>query len=199
MGRTDQPSSYTCPERLGKFNCSLELRIGAFAGLIVAFRGKPSKLWNQIMKSCATLRQKIASSLACFLSATALFASPFCSDTKATREYFHKFCDYVAANKTNVQAIYAAGYYMRDLVAGYKIFHERRYLDLAIAYGDGLLSKQSPRGYWQTGYRRLYLADTEILLWPFINAAILALFILARSEVIEKSTFSIMRISSAWG
>ena len=105
----------------------------------------------------------------CWLwSVTALHATPFCADAQATRAYLHKFCDYVAANKTNVEVIFTGGYYMRDLVAGYRIFGEKRYLNTAIAYADWLLEKQSPRGYWQTGYKRLYLADTASALGLFI-------------------------------
>jgi hypothetical protein len=102
------------------------------------------------------------------LSAGLLPARTFCSDYKATREYFHQFCDYVAAEKRDVKYIFIGGYYMRDLVAGYRIFGEKRYLDTAIAYADGLLAKQSPRGYWQTGYSRVYLADTGSALGLFI-------------------------------
>ena len=120
------------------------------------------------MKPAHSLQRLFALGLGCLLSAPALFASPFCSDTKATRDYFRAFCDYVAANKTNVQIIFIGGYYMRDLVAGYEIFGEKRYLDTAVAYADGLLEKQSPRGYWQTGYNRLYLADTASALGLFI-------------------------------
>jgi hypothetical protein len=53
-----------------------------------------------------------------------------------------------------------AGYYMRTLVAGYQILQDRRYLDIALAHGDALLSKQMPNGYWGTGYGNIYLADT---------------------------------------
>lgn len=49
---------------------------------------------------------------------------------------------------------------MRDLVAGYEIFGDRKYLDTAIAYGDYLLKKQMPDGFWATGYGPIYLADT---------------------------------------
>ena len=104
----------------------------------------------------------------CYLFVPGLFAATFSSDTKATREYFHKFCDYVANNKTNLGVIFIGGYYMRDLVAGYKLFGDKRYLDDAIGYADGLLAKQSDRGYWQTGYNRLYLADTASALGLFI-------------------------------
>lgn len=49
---------------------------------------------------------------------------------------------------------------MRDLVAGYEIFGDRKYLDTAIAYADELLKKQMPSGFWATGYGPVYLADT---------------------------------------
>lgn len=92
----------------------------------------------------------------------------FCANPKATREYFHKLCDYIATEKTNCEFIFIGGYYMRDLVAGYEIFGEKRYLDIAIDYADRLLEKQAPRGYWQTGYSRLYLADTGSAVGLFI-------------------------------
>lgn len=94
--------------------------------------------------------------------------STFCANTNATRECFHQLCDYIAAEKTNCEVIFVGGYCMRDLVAGYRIFGEKRYLDTAIGYADRLLKKQSPRGYWQTGYGRLYLADTASALGLFI-------------------------------
>ena len=120
------------------------------------------------MKRVPCLFSSIIIALASLLATTGLCASPFSSDTKATRESFRQFCDYVATNKANVPVIFTGGYYMRDLVAGYKIFGEKRYLDTAIAYSDWLLGKQSPRGYWQTGYHRLYLADTASALGLFI-------------------------------
>ena len=76
-------------------------------------------------------------------SATLLPASPFSADPKATKAYFHKICDYIATEKTNCQVIFTGGYYMRDLVAGYQIYGEKRYLDIAVAYADRLLAKQS--------------------------------------------------------
>ncbi len=102
------------------------------------------------------------------LSTALLTANPFCANEKATRDYFHKLCDYIAEQKQDVGVIFIGGYYMRDLVAGYKIFGEKRYLDTAIAYADRLLEKQSERGYWQTGYGRIYLADTGSALGLFI-------------------------------
>ncbi len=101
-------------------------------------------------------------------SATLLPASPFSADPEATKAYFHYLCDYIASEKTNCQVIFTGGYYMRDLVAGYHIYGEKRYLDIAVAYADRLLGKQSERGYWQTGYGRLYLADTASALGLFV-------------------------------
>ncbi len=107
------------------------------------------------------------------LSASAAFQAsaaerPFCSDCAATRAFFRKHCDYVLAHKNNHKVIFIGGYYGRTLVAGYKIFHDRRYLDAAVAYADKLLALQSPRGYWGTGYHDIYLADTGSALGLFI-------------------------------
>jgi hypothetical protein len=99
---------------------------------------------------------------------TAADESLFSSDTRATREQFRKLCDYIAAEKKDVRTIFTAGYYMRDLVAGYRIFGEKRYLDVAVEYADGLLQTQSDRGYWGTGYGTIYLADTGSALGLFI-------------------------------
>ncbi len=100
--------------------------------------------------------------LAALLAASSSGAISFSSDSKATREYFRGYCDYVAAEKTNCEVIFIGGYYMRNLVSGYRIFGERRYLEAAISYADGLLDKQSERGYWLTGYgKSVYLADTS--------------------------------------
>jgi rhamnogalacturonyl hydrolase YesR len=111
-------------------------------------------------------------------SAAWLPASPFTANKPSTREYFRALCDYTAREKADVTVIFTAGYFMRNLVAGYKIFGDKRYLDIAVAYGDGLLAKQSERGYWQTGYAgRIYLADTAsalglfIVLYPQVDSA----------------------------
>ena len=106
--------------------------------------------------------------LFCSLSTAFLAANPFCSKGAETRDYFRKLCEYIANEKQDEKIIFIGGYYMRDLVAGYDIFGEKRYLGLAIAYGDQLLEKQSPRGYWETGYGRIYLADTGSALGLFI-------------------------------
>ncbi len=88
---------------------------------------------------------------------------------------FREICEFTArertdftANSERARTIFTNGYHMRNLVAGYRIFGERRYLDLAIAYGDHLLKLQSPRGYWGTGYGKIYLADTGSALGLFI-------------------------------
>ena len=109
-----------------------------------------------------------------FPAAAASAASPFCADCAATRRFFAQICDYIDAKKTDFDAdtksartIFTNGYYMRTLVAGYRIFGERRYLDAAVRYADLLLEKQSPRGYWATGYGNIYLADTGSALGLF--------------------------------
>jgi hypothetical protein len=103
-------------------------------------------------------------------------STPFCSDCEATRRSFKQLCDYIVAersdftaNTSSARTIFTNGYYMRTLVAGFATFGERRYLDAAIRYGDYLLAKQSPRGYWGTGYGNIYLADTGSALGLFIS------------------------------
>lgn len=95
-------------------------------------------------------------------AARAESANPFCADTGCveTRELLHNLCDYIVKEKPQFPTIYVAGYYMRTLVAGYVIFGDRRYLDTAVAYGDSLLAKQMPNGFWSTGYGPVYMADT---------------------------------------
>lgn len=58
---------------------------------------------------------------------------------------------------------------MRDLVAGYEIFGDCRYLDTTIAYGDYLLSKQMSDGFWTMGYEPICLAGTGSALSLFID------------------------------
>lgn len=96
--------------------------------------------------------------------------SPFCakSDCAPTRQTLKDICDFIVKEKSTFPTIYVGGYYMRDLVAGYEIFGDRRYLDTAIAYGDYLLGKQMPNGFWATGYGPVYLADTGSALGLFI-------------------------------
>jgi hypothetical protein len=96
----------------------------------------------------------------CLAAAALSAASPFCNDCAVTRRELRELCDYVAQNKRDMPTIFVAGCYMRTLVAGYQILGHRRYLDIALAHGDGLLAKQMPNGYWGTGYGNIYLADT---------------------------------------
>ena len=84
----------------------------------------------------------------------------FCNDCAATRSNLRDLCEYIVNNKREVPTIFVAGYYMRTLVAGYRILGEQRYLDVALAHGDALLKKQMHSGYWGTGYGPIYLADT---------------------------------------
>jgi hypothetical protein len=97
-------------------------------------------------------------------------ASPFCADPGCvqTRKLLKNLCNYIVENKSAFPTIYVGGYYMRDLVAGYEILGNRRYLDTAVAYGDYLLKKQMPSGFWASGYGTVYLADTGSALGLFI-------------------------------
>ena len=102
--------------------------------------------------------------------ASAQPATPFCADGNCapTRQTLKNICDFIVKEKAIFPHIYVGGYYMRTLVAGYEIFGDRRYLDTAIAYGDYLLGKQMPNGFWATGYGTVYLADTGSALGLFI-------------------------------
>jgi hypothetical protein len=86
----------------------------------------------------------------------------FCSGQNChkTRETLKQLCDFIVRNKAIYPTIYIGGYYMRTLVAGYEIFGNRQYLDTAVAYGDYLLARQMPNGFWRTGYGPVYMADT---------------------------------------
>ena len=110
-----------------------------------------------------------------FMRGDARQDNPFCSDCAGSRRFLKQLCNYVVAEKSNFDAntksartIFTNGYYMRTLVDGYAVFGERKYLDIAIGYGDYLLHKQSSRGYWATGYGNIYLADTGSALGLFI-------------------------------
>ena len=97
--------------------------------------------------------------------------SRFCADANctATRQTFKSLCDYIVKEKATFPTIYVGGYYMRDLVAGYEIFGDRRYLRCSHCLrSDYLLSKQMPNGFWATGYGPVYLADTGSALGLFI-------------------------------
>ncbi|MBI5692818.1 MAG: hypothetical protein HZC55_22290 [Verrucomicrobia bacterium] len=105
-------------------------------------------------------------------------AHPYLADEAQTRAQFRDLCDFTVRERAQVAVIFTGGYYMRNLVAASQIFGDRRYLDVAVAYGDWLLERQSDRGYWQTGYAgRIYLADTGsalglfIVLHPHVDAA----------------------------
>src|SRR5665213_977539 len=104
------------------------------------------------------------------IPASAQPVTQFCANSNCapTRQTLKNICDFIVKEKGTFPHIYVGGYYMRTLVAGYEIFGDRRYLDTAIAYGDYLLSKQMPNGFWATGYGPIYLADTGSALGLFI-------------------------------
>lgn len=112
------------------------------------------------MQSAAS--QAKSASSAAHPTTTMKDANRFCanSDCTQTRQTFRRICDFIMEHKRTAPAIFIGGYYMRDLVAGYEIFGDQKYLDTAIAYGDSLLKKQMPNGFWATGYGPVALADT---------------------------------------
>lgn len=104
------------------------------------------------------------------ISVSAERTTRFCSNSNCgpTEQTLKNVCDFIMQKKSTFSTIYVGGYYMRTLVAGYEILGDRRYLDTAISYGDYLLGKQMPNGFWATGYGPIYLADTGSALSLFI-------------------------------
>lgn len=121
-------------------------------------------------------RRFIRSLLLILIVPLAVYAAPgpksslFCADSQCvqSRKMLENLCDFIVSEKSTFPTIYVGGYYMRDLVAGYEIFGNRRYLDTAVAYGNYLLKKQMPSGFWASGYGTVYLADTGSALGLFI-------------------------------
>jgi hypothetical protein len=103
-----------------------------------------------------------------FIGATARPESPFCGDPAATRGFFKQLCDFIVAEKPDNRVMFRGAYYMRTLVAGYEIFGERKYLETAVAFADRLLANQNPSGYWPTGYKAIFFADTGSAIGLFI-------------------------------
>ncbi|MHB1838392.1 MAG: prenyltransferase/squalene oxidase repeat-containing protein [Acidobacteriaceae bacterium] len=125
---------------------------------------------NKLFRRAITLVVMLALFSGGLSVASAQRSNPFCADLHCapTRQALKEICDLIVKDKNDYPTIYVGGYYMRDLVAGYEIFGDRRYLDTAIAYGDYLLGKQMPNGFWATGYGTVYLADTGSALGLFI-------------------------------
>jgi len=67
------------------------------------------------------------------------------------------------------KAIFVEGYNQRTLLGLHEITGERRYLDHVRKWVHQLLAAQAPAGFWGTGYRTVYLADTGSALGLFIN------------------------------
>jgi len=91
------------------------------------------------------------------------------SNYEATKTFYKNLCDFIVKEKANHKTTFVAGYYMRTLVVGYKMFGDERYLKTAINYADLLLTKQTESGYWWSGYGTIYLADTGSALALFIS------------------------------
>ena len=65
--------------------------------------------------------------------------------------------------------IFVEGYYYRTYLGLYEITGEERYLKLAKEGAEKLLKKQTPEGYWGTGYGGVFLADTGSALGLLLN------------------------------
>jgi hypothetical protein len=66
-------------------------------------------------------------------------------------------------------AIFVEGYNERTLLALHEITGETRYLDHVRRWVHKLLDAQDPAGFWGTGYKTVYFADTGSALGLFIN------------------------------
>jgi hypothetical protein len=65
--------------------------------------------------------------------------------------------------------IFVEGYNNRTILALYEITGETRYLDVARRGAEKLMARQAPGGFWNTGYGRVYLADTGSALGLLLN------------------------------
>ena len=67
------------------------------------------------------------------------------------------------------KAIFVEGYNERTLLGLYEITGEQRYLDHVRRWAHKLLDAQDPAGFWGTGYKTVYFADTGSALGLLIN------------------------------
>jgi hypothetical protein len=67
------------------------------------------------------------------------------------------------------KAIFVEGYNERTLLGLHEITGEKRYLDHVRRWAHKLLEAQDPAGFWGTGYKTVYFADTGSALGLFIN------------------------------
>lgn len=88
-------------------------------------------------------------------------ANLFVVDRDASKLALRQLCDHIVAEKSDFKVIFVGGYYMRTLVAASEILDEPAYLEAAIRWADLLLERQTPSGYWDTGYGTVFLADTS--------------------------------------
>jgi len=92
---------------------------------------------------------------------------PFLVGSEPILARLRTLADWMTARPHNF--IFVEGYYYRTLLGLYEITGENHYLDLAKQGADKLLKRQTPEGYWGTGYGNVYLADTGSALGLLLN------------------------------
>lgn len=92
---------------------------------------------------------------------------PMVVGTRPVLDRLRKIAEWMMANEQS--AIFVEGYNERTLLGLYEITGERRYLDHVRKYVHKLLGLQDPAGFWGTGYKSVYFADTGSALGLFIN------------------------------
>ena len=87
--------------------------------------------------------------------------------TKPVLDRLVKIGEWMMAHEQS--AIFVEGYNERTLLGLYEITGEKRYLGHVRKYVHKLLGLQDPAGFWGTGYKTVYFADTGSALGLFIN------------------------------
>jgi len=92
---------------------------------------------------------------------------PFPVGTKPILERLKAIGEWMMKHPT--KTIFVEGYNERTLLGLYEITGEQRYLDHVRNWAHKLLKLQDPAGFWGTGYKSVYFADTGSALGLFIN------------------------------
>ena len=87
--------------------------------------------------------------------------------TKTVLQHLKAIGEWMMAHEQ--KAIFVEGYNERTLLGLHEITGEKRYLDHVRKYVHKLLGLQDPAGFWGTGYKTVYFADTGSALGLFIN------------------------------
>ncbi|NQT50616.1 discoidin domain-containing protein [bacterium] len=92
---------------------------------------------------------------------------PIAVGTKPILARLRQIAEWMMAHEQ--AAIFVEGYNERTLLGLYEITGQKRYLEHVRKWAHKLLKLQDPAGFWGTGYKTVYLADTGSALGLFIN------------------------------